>query len=69
MTKRELRALNSALAKIESTKKKMADLRDVLRGQLSDLEDIAESLSEGVNLVEDGLRAISDGVDEMSKFV
>lgn len=69
MTKKELKLISSQLRIIERTKVKLSDLRDTLRSQVDDLEDILNSANEANESLEDGIRAFQDAVDELSKFV
>ena len=65
----EKEKLLKQLAEIEATKNKLAELRDKLRGQVSDLEDILESLETGIDQFDDAHRLFSDGLDTLSQYV
>jgi hypothetical protein len=69
MTKMELKKAKAMLTKIEATKGKIAVLRDVLRTQVLDLEDIIENLDTGVEYFDEGLRSLIDGLDKVSELL
>lgn len=69
VTKQERNKLIKTLDSIETTKVKMATLRDRLREQVGDLEDILESIDAGVEAFEDADRNFRDGLDQMSAYL
>lgn len=69
LTSKTEKQIRAQLTKIERTKTQIADLRDVLREQLSDLEGIMESLDTGIADIEAGKRQIEDGLAEISKYL
>lgn len=69
MTKTELGKLRSSLAAIEKTKNKLALVRDELRSQVNDLEDILGSTDDAIELLEDGKDNFQRAVESLSKFV
>ena len=59
----------SLTAKIVVSTDEVAKLRDIIREQHSELEDILGSLDQGIDNFTDGLREIENGVAELSKFL
>lgn len=69
MTKKEHAKIVKLLAEVEGTKAKMAKLRDTLREQISDLEGVLDSISEGIECFSDGRRSFDDGLDYFSQYI
>lgn len=69
MTKKESREINRLLAKIECSRNKMSLLRDVMRAQHEELGDLLESIDGATIEIENGLRSIQYGVDQMSELI
>lgn len=61
--------LTKAIKAIEVAAKKAAAVRDELRDKISDAEDILESLNEGRDSLEDGLREMKNGLATLSKYI
>lgn len=57
------------LNEVEEIKDKISAARDDLRKAYSDLDDICETLKEGIPMVTSGLRDIRDGIDKMSELL
>lgn len=58
-----------ALDAIESDKKHMALIRDRLRARVDDLEGLAQSLDEGIENLENGMRYFQSALDDFSQYV
>jgi ABC-type transporter Mla subunit MlaD len=69
MTKTTLNNVTKALTKVEITRGKIAKLRDTLRSQVEDVNDILDSLEESMDLFDEGRRAFDDGLDALSKYL
>lgn len=59
--------IKSLVAKIEKAKDKIASQRDIIRELHAELENLLETLDEGVNSIEIGCLDISAGIDELSQ--
>lgn len=69
VTSQLLKRLKQSLAKIGKFKRAIANTRDALRKEVSELNDILADLDVGVELLGDGCRQLEDGVDEVSKLL
>lgn len=69
MNKDELRAARKALGKIVTTREKLKKLRDQLRDEISEFEDILESVGESIELFSSGTKDLQDGLDELCKYM
>lgn len=69
MTKQHLKKVKDSLSRINTLKKQTETLKDSLREEISQLEDILNSVEEANELLNDGLRAFDDAVMELSKYV
>lgn len=69
MTKAEKRLILKLLDRIDTTKTAMAELRDTLREQVYDLEGIVESISDGVEYLEDGRRSFDNALDSLCQYI
>jgi hypothetical protein len=61
--------LKKKFAEITKMKVKMEVLRGALRDEVSELEDLLDSLNTGIEYFDDGLRYLDDGIIEFSKFL
>lgn len=66
---KEVQRLRAMFLKIDSTKQKISDLRDKLRNQVSDVEDILETLDLGIEAFDSGKREFDDGLDYLSQHL
>lgn len=57
------------MEKAEKAKAVIAAERDTLRQLHSELEDILESVDEGIDEISDGLRYLESGIDRMSQYL
>ncbi len=69
VTKRERTKVMKLLADIEKSKVKMAAIRDTMRDQISDLEGVLDSLSDGLESFEQGKEYFERGLDSFSQYV
>ena len=61
--------IKTILIKIEKSKKVISKERDKLRSVYIELEDILETLDEGTDDINVGLKYIESGIDEVSKYL
>lgn len=54
---------------IQEDKVKMASLRDGLRVQLDELEALIQSLDDGIENLEEGLKCFDNALDDINQYV
>ncbi len=69
MTQKQIKELGKLLTKIESTKSQVSKYRDLLRELHEELDDILETLDEGLSDFADGQRLLGDALDKMSELI
>ena len=61
--------LKRKLMALEVSKNKLCLLRDKMRDQVSEIEDILTSMDDAIEAFEDGQNCFKGGITELSKYV
>ena len=69
MKKIDPKPLKTALEKVEHLKVEIAKKRDELREAIAEVEEIAESLDQALDGLEDGKRGFERAVESMSQYL
>ena len=64
-----LREIKKVLKKIETRKNRVAKIRDELRVLHSEAGELLESIDDGVENIEVGLRYVESGCDDLSCYM
>lgn len=65
----EMKKVRKLLVEIEKRKARISADRDALRESFADLEDILDSLDEGIHEIESGTDSIERGLDSISQHL
>ncbi len=69
MSKTEQLTLKRKLNALEASKTKLCVLRDKIKEQMSDIEDIVDSMENAIEAFEDGRRRFDEGIEDLSRYV
>ncbi len=69
MSKKELLKLKKLLKSIEKSKQKLSNERDHLRILVEEAEEIADSIGDGVEVLEQGIASMSESIKTMSQLM
>ena len=65
----DIKKIKQLIEKVEKVKKRIAKDRDVLRDLISEIECFEESVTAGIENLDEGVRFFNDALDDMSQFV
>ncbi len=69
MTKKQAAKAKKLLSIIDQSKGKICELRDLIRDEVSELEDIVNSLEQSISDFDYGISCLNQGIDNISELL